>query len=160
MLWIAPPAVHVTRGSNLIHALKLPSSTCFMFHPAIERAVKQSCAWKSRTGHKRRHDCLSTSVPPLAYGAPAQPTTPRLPPDAPAATLLSPGPAAPPDACRPRPFRSHHLPAPASCAPTPPTHSAHGAPTAIVGHGAPTAIVGVNGTETAPTRHAPTACDL
>ena len=96
-----------------------------VFHPAIERAVKQSCAW-SRTGHKRRQDCLGTSVPPLAFGAPAQ----RLPFAEPAATLLSHGPAAPPDAFRPKPFRSHELPALASCASMAPTPSAHGAPTA------------------------------
>ena len=121
-----------------------------VFHPAIERAVKQSCAWCRTGGHKRRYDCLPTSVPPLAYGAPAQ----RLPPDEPAATH----PAAPPDAFRPRPLRSHHLPAPASCAPTRPTPSAHGVHTAPTTD--PTAVVGFKDMETAPTRHAPTACDL
>ena len=123
-----------------------------VFHPAIERAVKQSCAWCRTGGHKRRYDCLPTSVPPLAYGAPAQ----RLPPDEPAATLLHP--AAPPDAFRPRPLRSHDLPAPASCAPTRPTPSAHGVHTAPTTD--PTAVVGFKDMETAPTRHAPTACDL
>ena len=72
-----------------------------VFHPAIERAVKQSCAW-CRTGHKRGHDCL-------AYGAPAQR---RLPPDEPAATLLCHGPVAPSSAFRPRALRPHNLHAP------------------------------------------------
>ena len=71
-----------------------------VFHPAIERAIKQSCAW-SRTAHKRGHDCLTTSVPSLAYGTPAQSL------DEPAATLLCP--VAPSSAFRPRPLRSNKL---------------------------------------------------